>query len=108
MKSSNEVWLGLEVLEDRLALSGAFLGAASAGAPFPMNALSASLEAIGPVQPSFRNSTMNFNNPPFNQGQTLQSQLQAFQAAQTAMIDQFFSEMQTIANILNLHTFLIL
>lgn len=101
MKSSNQVCLGLEVLEDRLALSGAFSGAISAGVPFPLNALATNLPALGQPTPSS-------NNQPSNLVQTLQSQLQAFQAVQTAMIDQFFSEMQTISQILNLHTFLIL
>jgi hypothetical protein len=101
MKSSNQVCLGLEVLEDRLALSGAFLGAASAGVPFPLNALAANLPALGQPTPTS-------NIQPSNSVQTFQSQLQAFQAAQTAMIDQFFSEMQTWSQILNLHTFVIL
>lgn len=101
MKSSNEVRLGLEALEDRMAPNGAFSGAVNAGAPFPMNALSATLWNISEVSP-------RLNNQPSVQSQSLQSQLQSIQAAQTAMMDQFFSEMQSWFQLLNLNTYLIL
>jgi hypothetical protein len=101
MKSNNEIRLGLEVLEDRMALNGAFSGAIDAGAPFPMNALSATLSNIGQASTGFSTNTSG-------QTQSLQSQLQALQAAQTAMIDQFFSEMQSLFQLLNVHTYIIL
>lgn len=102
MKSNNEVRLGLEILEDRIALSGAFSGAISAGAPFPMNALTGNLSNLGQLPPP------GINNQTSGQVQSFQSQLQSLQAAQTAMIDQFFSEMQSMLQLLNIHTFIIL
>lgn len=102
MKRNNEVRLGLEVLEDRIALSGAFSGAIRAGAPFPMNALAGTQSNFGQLPPP------GINIQASGQVQSLQNQLQSLQAAQTAMIDQFFSEMQSMFQLLNIHTYIIL
>jgi hypothetical protein len=102
MKSSNEVRLGLEVLEDRMVPSGAFSGAIDAGASFPMNVLAANFSNLGQLPPpgSFNQASGHV--------QSFQSQLQAIQAAQTAMMDQFFSEMQSMLQLWNIHTYIIL
>ena len=101
MKSSNEVRLELEALEDRIALNGAFSGAIDAGAPFPMNALSATLWNISLLSP-------RLTNQPSAQTQSLQSQLGAIQSAQAAMMDQFFSDMQSMIQLWNIHTYVVL
>ncbi len=111
MKSNNEVWLTLEILEDRLALSGAFSGGINAGAPTYPPVSGSMVNTSNGLQPAFRISFGNLNNQPVSQmqqAQSFQDQLQALQAAQTAMIDQFFSELQSLVQILNLHTVLIL
>lgn len=113
MKNSNSVCLSLEVLEDRLALSGAFGGAIQAGIPVypqsPYTALATAQSAsIGPSQGGFRDSFAAFNSQTFNPLTNFQNQLQSLQAAQTAMIDHFFSEMQSLFQQLNLKTVLII
>lgn len=111
MKNSNAVWLSLEVLEDRMALSGAFGGAIQAGIPLfpPIPGLTA--QATNFVQPqssTFRDNFAGFNSQALNPVTALQSQLQSFQAAQTAAIDQYFSDLQSLFQQLNLKTFLII
>lgn len=113
MKNSNEICLSLEILEDRLALSGAFGGAIQSGIPAfppsPFTALAAAQStSIEQPEPGFRNSFTAFNSQTVNPISNLQSQLQSIQAAQTAMIDQFFSQMQSLFQQLNLQTFLII
>lgn len=109
MKSSNEVRLGLEVLEDRLALSGAFVGAIDAGppslTPFPYNGMTVQVATAQP-QIWYRGSPFSYLT--FAQAPSLQSQLQAFQAAQTALIDQYFSEVQALVQLWHLNTYLII
>jgi hypothetical protein len=104
MKSSNEVWLRLEVLEDRMALSGAFGGAVHAGAPsltpFPFNGLMAQTTTAALTETGFRNSFADFSHLSFVQAPSIQSQLQSLQAAQTAMIDQFFSQVSSMLQLL--------
>jgi hypothetical protein len=108
MKSSNEVRLRLEVLEDRLALSGAFGGAINAGAPsltpFPFNGLTARITTGNQTETGYRDSFANFSHLTFVPAPSLQSQLQSIQAAQTAMIDQFFSQVQSLLQSLPLNT----
>ena len=111
MKTSDEIRLVLEVLEDRLALSGAFSGGTDAGPPSYPPITGSIVSALNGGQPAFRISFGNLNNQPVSQvqqAQSLQAQLQAVQAAQTAMIDQFFSELQSLVQILNLSTVLII
>ncbi len=115
MKNSNEVLLALEVLEDRLALNGAFSGVVDAGAPSYPPVTGSTVSASNVGQPFFRVGFGDLNLQPVSQTQqvtqqvqSFQDQLQALQAAQTAMIDQFFSELQSIVHILNLSTVLIL
>jgi hypothetical protein len=113
MKNSNEVCLNLEVLEDRIALSGAFGGAIQSGIPVfpqsPFTALAAAQSAsIGQPQPGFRNSFGDFNSQTVNPVSNFQNQLQSFQAAQVALIDQFFSDVQSLLQHLNLQTVLII
>jgi hypothetical protein len=111
MKSSNEILLTLEVLEDRLALNGAFSGAIGAGAPSYPPVTGSTVSASNAGQPFFRVGFGDLNLQPVSQTQqvqNVQSQLLALQAAQTAMIDQFFSELQSFVQILNLRSFLIL
>lgn len=97
MKSRSSVSLNLEVLEDRLALSGAFSGAINAGLPnlVPFNA--AAINATNVSLPAgFHSSLTGINNQTQNQIQNFQNQLQSLQAAQVAMANQIFSEMQTL------------
>jgi hypothetical protein len=114
MKSSNEVSLNLEVLEDRMALSGAFGGAIGAGAPsltpFPFNGLTAQVTTPNQRETGFRNSFADFSYLSFvpapslqSQLQAFQNQMQAFQASQTAMIDQFFSQVDFILRSLHIN-----
>jgi len=99
-------------LEDRTALSGAFGGAINAAAPsltpFPFNGLTVQTTTATQTQPGFRDSFADFSHLSFVPAPSFQSQLQSIQAAQTAMIDQFFSELQSIVQILNLRSVLIL
>lgn len=110
MKNNNEGRLNLEVLEDRIALNGAFRGAIDAGLPlFPAIPGFPVASAIVPTpQPILGTSITNLNSPPVNPVSTFQSQLQAFQSAQIAAIDQFFTDLQPILQSLNLKTFLII
>jgi hypothetical protein len=113
MKRSNESRLHLEVLEERLALNGTFRGAIDAAppslTPFPFNGLTVHTTTLNLAEPGYRGSFANVTHPTFapapaSQGQlpslpaalSFQSQLQSFQAAQTAMMDQLFSEMAVI------------
>ncbi len=106
MKSRNEVRLRLEVLEDRMALSGAFGGAINAAppslTPFPFNGLTGQTIHFDQTRTGFRNSFANFPQLTFVAAPNVQSQLQSIQAAQTAMIDQFFSEMSSMLQQLHL------
>ena len=116
MKRSNEVRLWLELLEDRMALSGAFGGAIDAGAPsltpFPYNGLTALTTTSSQKETGFQNSFASVSTISYvptasviqSQMQSLQSQLQSYQAAQTAMIDQFFSQVGYILQQLHLNT----
>lgn len=111
MKSSNEILLTLEVLEDRLALSGAFSGVINAGPPSYPPVTGPRVNASNAGQTFFRVGFGDLNLQPVSQEQQvqdLQNQLQALQIAQTAMIDQFFSDLQSIVQSLNLRTVLIL
>jgi hypothetical protein len=113
MKNSNKAWLELEVLEDRVTPGGAFSGGISAGPP-PLPPFVTGLQGtplnVTSFGPAFRNTfpTTNQFNIAANQAQTLQSQLQAFQAAQTAIIDQYFANLAALVKTLNLSTFLII
>lgn len=117
MKSSNEVWLSLEVLEDRLALSGAFGGAINRGAPslvpFPFNGMTVNGTVLTESTAGFRGGFADFIPLTFTAGPSVQSQMQAFQSqaqafqsqaqalqsqffssqiAQMAVLDQYFSQ----------------
>lgn len=109
MKRSNEVRLGLEVLEDRLAPNGAFGGAINAGAPSypPLNAFTATKANSGQNQPAWENSFGLYTSVLAGQTQAaavIQSQVLAFQATQIAMIDQVFSQWQAMIQALHLNT----
>ena len=54
MKSRNEILLTLEVLEDRLALNGAFSGAIGAGVPSYPPVTGSTVNASNGGQPMFR------------------------------------------------------
>lgn len=113
MSSRNEVRLSLEVLEDRMALSGAFGGAIDAGVPAfpPLFGLNVPSGTIGTQQTGFRSAADTFNNPAVNPVvafQNFQNQMQAFQSAQNAAVNQVLSDLQNIFQQLNIHTFLIL
>ncbi|HTU88985.1 MAG TPA: hypothetical protein VMF69_02710 [Gemmataceae bacterium] len=112
MKSSNEVRLRLEVLEDRMALSGAFGGAIEAGAPsltpFPFNGLTVQTTTNTQTQPGLRDSFANVSYLSFSPAPSLQSQLQSLQSAQTAAIDQLLSDWQSMVQSLNLSTVLVI
>lgn len=105
MKSSHEVRLTLEVLEDRLALTG-FGGAITAAppslTPFPFNGLMGQITHADQTRTGFRNSFANFPQLTFVATPSLQSQLQSLQNTQMAMIDQFFSEVGTMLQQLHL------
>lgn len=123
MRSSKEVLLNLEVLEDRIALNGAFRGAIDAGAPSvpPVNGLSVNT-SITHAHPGFRDDFFAFDSQPTgdqlilqdqlqsmqSQLQTFEHQLQAFQAAQIKALDQFFSELGAMLKPLHLNPVLIL
>jgi hypothetical protein len=100
MKSNNEVRLRLEVLEDRTALSGAFGSAIDAAAPsltpFPFNGLTVQTVTATRTQTGFRDSFADFSHLSYVAAPSIQSQLRSIQAAQTAMIDQFFSEVRSM------------
>ncbi|MHB1425610.1 MAG: hypothetical protein ACYC3I_20775 [Gemmataceae bacterium] len=98
MKRNNERLLVLEVLEDRLALNGGFSGAImSTPLSFqPISGLTVPPRNIVPQGTGFRGSFVDFNIPPYGQLQSLQSQIQSYQASQVAMIDQFFTEMASM------------
>lgn len=111
MKNSSEVCLTLEVLEDRMALSGAFGSAINAGppslTPFPFNGLMAQVTTLLQPHSGFRGAftdsiQLSFVPVPSlqSQMQSFQSQIQSFQATQTAMIDQFVSEIGPILHLL--------
>jgi hypothetical protein len=113
MKNSNDARLELEVLEDRVTPGGAFSGGISAGAP-PLAPFATGLwgsplniTSFGPV---FRNTyaTTNQFDIAANQAQSLQNQLQAFQNSQTALIDQYFSNLSALVKAMNMSTFLII
>jgi hypothetical protein len=105
MKNSHQVRLRLEVLEDRLALTGfggAIMAAPPSLTPFPFNGLMGQTIHFDQTRTGFRNSFANFPQLTFVAAPSLQSQLQSLQSAQTAMIDQFFSEVGTMLQQLHL------
>jgi hypothetical protein len=117
MKNNNEAWLELEVLEDRATPGGGFSGAAAGGVPVLPSVVTGLIGnplIVSSSAPGFRNTFTGTNfdsvvsNQVSNQAQTLQSQLQAFQAAQTAIVDQYFANLSTLVKALNLSTVLII
>jgi|GEM_PF-2811401 hypothetical protein len=109
MKHNREVRLGLEVLEDRTALNGAFGGAIGAGVPVltPFNEWMLQPTSVGLSQPAVQNAIANFYNPTGQLSNAL-NQLQSFQAAQTALLNQVFSEMQSLLQALHINTIVML
>lgn len=111
MKNSNEAWLELEVLEDRMTPGGAFSGGINAGAP-PVPPLLGGLTAnpllISASAPGFRNTFTQANFATSTQVPNLQNQLQSFQAAQTALIDQYFSDLSALLKSLNISTVVVI
>jgi hypothetical protein len=106
MKHNREVRLGLEVLEDRTALNGAFGGAIGAGVPVltPFNSWLVQTASPQPSQAAVQNAIANFYNPSANQFSQYLNQLQSYQNAQTAMMNQLFSDIQAIIQALHLTT----
>jgi hypothetical protein len=117
MKNSNEARLELEVLEDRATPGGGFSGAIASGLPILpsfTSGLTANPLTINSSAPGFRTTFTGTDlssvasNQASNQVQTFQSQMQAFQAAQTAIVDQYLANLSALVKALNLSTFLII
>ncbi len=94
MKSSREVRLGLEVLEDRMTPSGAFGGPIDAGIPLftPFNSwMLQPATTVGQSPQAIQSAMANFYSPSY-----FLNQVQSYQVAQMALIDQLFSNMQSL------------
>ena len=98
MKSRKEVCLRLEALEDRMALNGAFGGAIGAGFPIltPFDSwLIQPTTNVGQSQPAVQSAIAGFNSP-----SNFLNQLQTAQNAQMAIVDQFFSNVESLLHAL--------
>lgn len=94
MKSRKEVCLTLEALEDRMVPNGAFGGAIGAGVPLftPFNSwIIQPAGNVGQSQPAIQSAFASFNSPSY-----FLNQLQAAQSAQMAVVDQFFSNFESL------------
>jgi hypothetical protein len=94
VKRKNAVRLGLEVLEDRMALSSIMMGSFN-GTPPPLPPIGSS-GLMGGVTPTGYALTGYGHLPSF------QGQLQSFQANQIAMTDLIFTEMASMLQQSNL------
>lgn len=113
MKNSNAARLEFEVLEDRVTPGGAFSGAITAGTPVLPSLVTGVIgnpSNVTSFGPGFRNTFAGTSQDTIasNQTQTLQSELQTLQAAQTAIIDQYFANLSALVKALNLSTLLII
>jgi hypothetical protein len=98
MNSNNKGLLALEVLEDRLALNSGFRGAIMS-TPLnvqPIPGWTTAPPFSAPPGPGFRGSFVDFNIPPISSVLSFQTQFQAYQASQIALIDQVFSQMASL------------
>lgn len=94
MKSRKEVCLTLEALEDRMALNGAFGGAIGAGVPLftPFNSwVIQPAGNVGQSPQGVQGALSSFYSPSY-----FLTQMQAAQSAQMAVVDQLFSEVQSL------------